>query len=262
MIEVRELSKRFAEKEAVRGISFRAAPGEITGLLGPNGAGKSTTIKMIVGALAPTAGSVLVCGHDVAEEPLAAKRRFGYVPESGAMYQTLTPHEYLSLVAELHDLPRETAAERIEQLLGAFQVGDAVSRQIAALSKGTRQKVLIASALLHDPDVVLFDEPLNGLDVNAALTFRRLVEGMAERGKTIVFCSHILDVVERLCGRVILMDAGRIAADGATADLLAGAAQTTLEGVFQSLTRRGEADRLVGDFLDALDAGHARSLTH
>lgn len=259
MIEVHDLSKRYADKLAVAGVSFTIRPGQITGLLGPNGAGKSTTIKMLVGILAPTSGRIEICGHDLALDPLAAKRRMGYVPDSGALYQTLTPHEYLALVAELHEMPRAEAAERIEQLLSAFQLTDAATKQIVALSKGMRQKTLIASALLPDPDVLLLDEPLSGLDVNAALTFRRLLEGLASRGKTIVFCSHILDLVERLCSRVILLNEGRIVADEATAELIARSTQPTLEGVFQSLTRRDDADKHVSAFLDAVGTPPAGS---
>ncbi len=253
VIRVRDLVKTFDGREAVRGVSFDVEPGQITGYLGPNGAGKSTTVKMITGVLRPTSGSIEVCGHDVASEALEVKRRIGYVPEAQALYTSLTPNEYFSLLAELHGLEQRHAAERVRQLMEAFALTDACDRLIETLSKGMRQKVLLSGALLHDPDVVLFDEPLNGLDVNAALTFRRIVEGLAERGKTILYCSHILDVVERLCTRVIVLDQGRVVADAPTAQLLAGHPSHRLEAVFQELTRRGDADAWVGQFLDAVD---------
>jgi ABC-2 type transport system ATP-binding protein len=236
MIEVRNLVKHYGSQEALRGVSFTVRPGEITGYLGPNGAGKSTTLKILTGLLRPTAGQVLIAGHDVTVAPLEVKRRIGYVPESAALYSSLTPHEYLSLVAELHHLDRPTAAERIAYLFNEFQLVPAADRQIDALSKGMRQKVLLSGAFLHDPEVFLFDEPLNGLDVNAALTLRRLIESLAARGKTILYCSHILDVVERLCRRVIVLHQGELVADDTTAKLLAASPTGTLEAVFQALT--------------------------
>ncbi len=252
MIRVRDLVKSFDGKQAVQGVSFDVEPGQITGYLGPNGAGKSTTVKMITGVLRTTSGSIEVCGVDVLQQPLEAKRRIGYVPESQALYTSLTPNEYLSLVAELHDMDRGYAAERIRQLTEAFGLTESVDRLIETFSKGMRQKVLLIGALLHDPDVLLLDEPLNGLDVNMALTFRRILEGLAERGKTILFCSHILDVVERLCTRIIVLDQGRVVADAPTRELLEGHPAHRLESVFQDLTRRGDADEWVGQFLDAV----------
>jgi ABC-2 type transport system ATP-binding protein len=240
VIEVRNLVKHYDGKEALRGISFTVRPGEATGYLGPNGAGKSTTVKILTGLLRPTDGQALICGHDVSQAPLEAKRRVGYVPESAALYTSLTPNEYLSLVAELYHLDRAAAAERIDYLLGAFEAAEVADRPIETLSKGQRQKVLITSALLHDPDVLLLDEPLSGLDVNAVVTFRRLVENLVQRGKTVLFCSHLLDVIERLCPRVLVIDKGVIVADDATAKLLAGHPGGTLEQVFQALTRPGQ----------------------
>jgi ABC-2 type transport system ATP-binding protein len=252
VIEVRDLVKQYNTKEAVRRVTFTVQPGEATGYLGPNGAGKSTTVKILAGLLQPTEGQVKVCGFDLAQAPLEVKRRIGYVPESAALYTSLTPHEYLSLVAELYALDRTTAAERIEQMLQAFEITEVADRQIETLSKGQRQKVLLIGALLHDPEVLLLDEPLNGLDVNAVLTFKDLLEGLIARGKTVLFCSHILPVIERICPRVIVIDKGRVVADEATSRLLAGNPKGTLEAVFQDLTRSAQADADVRDVLAAL----------
>jgi ABC-2 type transport system ATP-binding protein len=249
VIEVRNLVKSFGDKDAVKGISFTIHPGQATGYLGPNGAGKSTTVKIIAGVLQPTAGEVKVCGFDVVKQPLEVKRRIGYVPENAALYDTLSANEYLSLVAELYQVDRATAALRIGQLLDAFELLPAADQQIETLSKGMRQKVLLIGALIHDPPVILLDEPLNGLDVNAAMTFRRLLERLLQNGKTLLFCSHILEVIERLCGRVIVIDRGRIVADDLTAKLLAGHPQGTLEAVFQSLTHSNQSDDSVRDLL-------------
>ncbi|MEW4455571.1 ABC transporter ATP-binding protein [Bremerella sp. JC817] len=237
MIEVVNLVKTFGSNTALQGINFTVRPGEATGCLGPNGAGKSTTLKILAGLVRPNSGEVRICGHDLLTEPLEVKRRIGYVPETAAMYSGLTANEYLSLVAELYHLDREKAADKIRTLLEGFQLTEAADRQIDALSKGMRQKVLISSALLHDPDVLIFDEPLNGLDVNAALTFRRLVEGLIDQGKTVLYCSHILDVVERLCSRVIVLHHGQIVADDQTKTLLSSTPKGSLEAVFQELTR-------------------------
>lgn len=257
VIKVCDLAKSYGATEAVCGVSFEVRPGEITGYLGPNGAGKSTTVKMMTGVLKPTSGSVEVCGHDMANSALDAKRCIGYVPENQALYTSLTPNEYLSLVAELQGLERAHAAERMRQLTEAFGIVDVGDTLMESFSKGMRQKVLLTAALLHDPDVVLFDEPLNGLDVNAALTFRQIVEGLAERGKTVLYCSHILDVVERLCTRIIVIDHGRIVADDQTQALLSGHPSGRLEAVFQDLTRREGSDEWVGNLLNAIDARKA-----
>ncbi len=253
MIEVSQLTKRFEEHVAVDDVSFSIQPGEITGYLGPNGAGKSTTVRMLTGMLRPDSGRVSVCGFDMADQPLEVKRRIGYVPESAEMYPTLTANEYLSLVSELHDLNRAAARERIGDLLEAFGIAAAANRQIGQLSKGMRQKVLLTSALIHNPKVLLLDEPLNGLDVNSVLTFRRILEGLAGRGTTILYCSHILDVVERLCQRVIVIDAGKVIADSPTRELVEQSKEGTLEAVFRSLTKHTEDDPEVGAFLSALD---------
>lgn len=258
MLEVRNLGKTFDDNTAVDDVSFSIGAGEIVGYLGPNGAGKSTTVKMITGLLQPDRGQISVSGFDFVEQPLEVKRRIGYVPESAAMYDSLTPNEYLSLVAELHALDREEARQRMHDLLTAFGIADAVNKQITNLSKGMRQKVLLVSALLHNPEVLLLDEPLNGLDVNSVLTFRRILTGLVERGAAVLYCSHLLDVVERLCGRIVLIDNGRVIADESTATLIERTSKGTLEAVFQSLTRNHEDDPEVNAFLAALDGEGAQ----
>jgi ABC-2 type transport system ATP-binding protein len=237
VIELVDVGKAYGTKQAVRGVSFTARPGEATGYLGPNGAGKTTTIKMIAGLIRPSQGEVRVCGFDVTMSPLEVKRRIGYVPESAALYDTLTPNEHLSLMAELHGLERAAAARRIGELLASFALREAADQPIESLSKGMRQKVLLSAALLHDPEVLLLDEPLNGLDVASILTFRKIIATMLERGKTILYCSHILDVIERVCARVVVINQGQIVADDTTANLLARRPEGTLESVFQALTR-------------------------
>jgi ABC-2 type transport system ATP-binding protein len=252
MIEVTQLRKSFDDRGVLHGIDFVVRPGEAVGYLGPNGAGKSTTVKILAGLLRADSGRVSIAGYDMAAQPLECKRRIGYVPESAALYHTLTPHEYLSLVSELYHLDRASAADRIAHLLLAFQVAEAADRPIETLSKGMRQKVLLSAALVHDPEVLLLDEPLGGLDVHAVMTFRRIIEKLLDRGRAILFCSHILEVVERLCSRVLVIDQGRMVADDTTANLLSSQPSGTLEAVFQALVRSRNGAQETQALLDAL----------
>ena len=238
MIALQQLSKSYGAQPAVRDISLEIPTGQLVGLLGPNGAGKSTTIKMLTGMLLPTSGTAQVEGHDIVRDPLEVKRIVGYVPESGAVFEALTAREYLRFVAALYSIPEAEADRRIDRFAAFFDLApaDLGGKPLSAFSKGMRQKVVITSALLHNPKIVFFDEPLNGLDANAALSFKTLITSLARDGKTIVYCSHILDVVERVCERVIIIHEGRIVADGTVQALREQAGAATLEGVFNKLT--------------------------
>ena len=255
MLRVTNLVKTFGEKTAVDGVSFEIPAGQIVGYLGRNGAGKSTTVKMITGMLKPDSGQIEICGKDLVTDPVGVKQQLGYVPETADMYPTLTTNEYLSLVAELHAINPAHARQRIADLLETFSVTEAANRQISQLSKGMRQKVLITSALIHDPKVLLLDEPLNGMDVNSVLAFRRLLKGLAERGAAVLYCSHILDVVERLCDRVVLIQNGKVLTDSSTKELLTSSKDGTLEDVFRSLTGDSDESEDVNAYLKALDGG-------
>ena len=238
MIRIQNLVKRYGEQEAVRGISLEIPSGQLVGLLGPNGAGKSTTLKMLTGMLPPTAGTAEVEGWEVTRDPLEVKRVVGYVPESGALYETLTALEYLNFVAALYHIPEPEADARIARFARFFDLDAEIgsNKPLSAYSKGMRQKVVITSALLHGPRVVFFDEPLNGLDANAALSLKTLITSLAREGKTIVYCSHILDVVERICPRVVIVYQGRVVADGSVPELEERTGEPTLERVFNKLT--------------------------
>ena len=238
MIRLRELTRYYGTKPAVLGLNLEIPTGQLVGLLGPNGAGKSTTVKMLTGMLEPTRGLAEVFGIDVARDPLAVKRIVGYVPESGAVFEMLTGWEYLDLVAALYQLPPDEAATRILRFAEFFDLTEATLRgaQLATYSKGMRQKVVITAALLHNPRVVFFDEPLNGLDANAALRFKTLIATLAREGKTIVYCSHLLDIVERVCERIVIVHEGRLVADGSLAALQARTGEQSLERIFNRLT--------------------------
>ncbi|HKQ56770.1 MAG TPA: ABC transporter ATP-binding protein [Candidatus Eisenbacteria bacterium] len=238
MIRLSQLSKSYGTQQAVRGLDLEIPTGQLVGLLGPNGAGKSTTIKMLTGMMAPTSGTAEVEGFDINRDPLEVKRVVGYVPESGALFEALTAQEYLRFVASLYHIEEGEAQIRIARFAAFFDLdADTLAdKPLSAYSKGMRQKVVITSALLHNPKVVFFDEPLNGLDANAALSFKTLITSLARDGKTIVYCSHILDVVERVCERVVIIHEGRLVADGTAAQLREQAGEPTLERVFNKLT--------------------------
>ncbi len=238
MITLHNLTKEFGPQVAVDQINLQIPDGQLVGLLGPNGAGKSTTIKMLTGMLLPTSGTARINGLDVVNDSLNVKRIVGYVPETGAVFESLTAWEYLHLVAALYHIPENEAKERIERFGEFFELSTNTlqDKQLSAYSKGMRQKVVITSALLHNPKIVFLDEPLNGLDANAALSLKTLITSLAREGKTIVYCSHILDVVERICERVVIIHQGSIVADGTVPQLLEQTGQKSLEHVFNKLT--------------------------
>ena len=250
MIVLHQLTKRFGAQVAVAGLSFEVPAGQIVGFLGPNGAGKSTTLKMLTGMIEPTDGTATVCGFDLRRETLEVKRRVGFVPESGAVFESLTGLEYLEMVAALYGIPEEHARERIRQFIAFFDLSfeTLTDKLLGAYSKGMRRKVVITAALLHNPPVVFFDEPLDGLDANAAVGFKALIQTLAREGKTIVYSSHVLDVVERVCDRVIIIDKGRVLVDGRPDELVAAGNAGTLERLFTQLTGGGELERRAEDF--------------
>ena len=236
-VEVEGLARSFGAVKAVTDVSFTIRAGEIVGYLGPNGAGKSTTLKVLAGIIRPSRGTVRVAGFDVEEAPLEVKRRIGYVPETGAVYETLTPFEQLSLIGDLHGIPADLLADRMESHLRRFEVLDRIYEPMSTFSKGMRQKVVLTGALLNDPEVLFLDEPLSGLDVHATLIVKEILQERIARGLTVFYSSHILDVVERIASRVIVIHQGRIVLDDAVAAVLARSGDASLEEVFRSLTR-------------------------
>ena len=250
MISLDRLTKRFGTQTAVDGISFEIPAGQIVGFLGPNGAGKSTTLKMLTGMIEPTSGTATLCGYDLRTNIIEVKRRVGFVPESGAVFESLTGLEYLEMVAALYGIPREAARERTKQFMSFFDLSfeTLTDKLLGSYSKGMRRKVVITAALLHNPPVVFFDEPLDGLDANAAVGFKTLIQTLAREGKTIVYSSHILDVVERVCHRVIIIDKGKLLVDGAPHELVAAHDADTLERLFTHLTGGTELERRAEDF--------------
>jgi ABC-2 type transport system ATP-binding protein len=253
MLEARALTKRFGGTLAVDKVSFSVRRGEIVGYLGPNGSGKSTTLNIVVGLLEATSGSVTLDGRTLTEDPRGYQRKLGYVPEEPYLYTHLTATEYLTLIARLRQLQPTAIETKVLELLRLFQLHDSRYSTMAAFSKGMRQRVLLAAALLHNPDLLILDEPFAGLDVNAGLLFRALLGMLAAEGRMILFSTHRFDMVEKLCSRVVMLSSGRIvAADDVAA--FAAAGKPSLEDTFCRVTRQPDFVPLAREILQTIRA--------
>jgi ABC-2 type transport system ATP-binding protein len=252
VLEVRGLTKRYLGRAVVCGVGFAVRPGEVLGFLGPNGAGKSTTLGMLSGLIAPSEGRVLYRGRDVHEDLVAHKARVGLVQEEPALYPYLSGPEYLRLVGRLRGLEEAMLAERIERVLELLGLPTASGPAIDAYSKGMRQKVAVAAALLHDPEILLFDEPESGLDVGSALVFRALVQALAGAGRIVVYSSHVLEIVEKVASRVLILHQGRVVADDAIDALRDSRGAPSLEAAFRRVVPTVEADAVAASLAHAL----------
>ena len=252
MIRTTHLTKHYGGKAAVSALDLHVEPGEILGFLGANGAGKSTTVKILTGLIPPTSGRAIVAGFDIEREPLEAKKRFGYVPEAPKLYESLTADAFLDIIGALYHLDAKVSRIRRNDLLGLFGLADVRHQRLREFSKGMRQKVVIAAALLHRPEVLILDEPFDGLDANAALVMKGVLREMAEHGKTILFSSHILEVVERICTRISVIDKGRLIAQGTSDDIRRQTGSATLEEAFSRLTGVRDPSSVTADILTAL----------
>jgi len=255
MLEAHRLMKRFAGVAAVNDVSFVVRGGEIVGYLGPNGSGKSTTAKILAGLLPPSAGHVRFDGRLIDHDPIEFRRRLGYVPEEPHLYPFLSGREYLELIGRLRDIPDQLLTMKIDGFLELFGLTSAADQGIASYSKGMRQKIVISAALLHDPTVVLFDEPETGLDVATTLMLRHLVRTLAARGKSILYSSHILEVVEKVCDKVIVLHQGAVVADDSIASLRTLLSRSSLEGVFSQLVIRQDPEQMARDLADVSAMG-------
>jgi ABC-2 type transport system ATP-binding protein len=238
LIEVHGLTKRYGTFGALNSLDLRVMPGEIYGLLGPNGAGKTTTLRITAGLVEPTTGSVMVSGFDTTKDPLHAKARIGYVAEIPILYESLTPRALLEFEASIRGLAADSVNRRAHQLAEAFEVASVFDTPIATLSMGTKQKVAIIAALLHQPPVLLLDEPLNSLDAKSSRILKELLSLHVERGGGVLFSTHVMEIAQRLCSRIGIIFGGRIVAEGSLDQLRARAGEkdATLEEVFMKLT--------------------------
>jgi len=252
IVDFRQVVFSYGAAEVLHEISFQLKRGEVIGLLGPNGAGKTTTLKIIAGVLAPGRGRVSVAGLPLPEQAINVKQHIGYVPEAAVLFESLTGQEFLELSGRLHDVEEDILQTRIENILESFGLTSSRLRRLESYSKGMRQKVLIAAALLHNPGLILLDEPLAGLDVNAGIMIKDLIAALAAEGRTIVYSSHVLDVVEKVCHRVLIIHNGHLIADGSADQLKASTHQSTLEEVFRKLTHSDRVDPAVARILSGL----------
>ena len=254
MLEARSLTKYYSALPAVRDLSFTLAPGGILGVLGPNGSGKSTTVSILTGLLEPSGGTVLLNGHPVRDDLLAYKSRIGYVPEEAVLYTYLTGPEYLSLVGGLRGIPQKRLQEKIDGLLTLFGLQDDVHAPMSAYSKGMRQKILISAALLHDPAIIILDEPNSGLDVTTALVLRRLVQRLAAEGRMVVYSSHVLEIVEQVATDVLILHDGHVVAHDSVSRLRELMKLSTLEEVFRNLVIATDLDGVAADIVAVMKA--------
>lgn len=256
-LEVRHLTKKYRRVPVVNDVSFSVRDGEITGYLGPNGSGKSTTVKMLMGLVEPTSGEILLNGVDVRRDFIAFKRRLGYVPEEAHVYPALTGMEYLQLMGRLREMPEAAVNEKANELLKLFSLYLHRHAPLASYSKGMKQRVLVSAALLHDPDILIFDEPLSGLDVSSALLFKHLVNELASRGKIILYISHVLEVVERICAKVVIIYKGQIKAEDSVDRLRDLMHLPSLEEIFTQLVQHEDMEVVARDIAEVIGRGAA-----
>ena len=254
MLEIQNLSRRYGALYAVQDISFTVRAGEILGLLGPNGSGKSTTVKMLTGLLKPTTGAIRLDEDDIFAGLSAYKSILGYVPEEPHLYSYLTGPEYLQLVGRLRGIPEPVLNDKIESFLRLFDIYDDRYQTLSSYSKGMRQKILIASAVLDDPRVVVLDEPFSGLDVSAARVLKAFVRALADEGKIIVFSSHVLEVVEQVCSRVVILKDGRAVGQDEVSNLRNTLQLPSLDAVFAALVQEERVEERVNGLLATMRA--------
>ena len=254
MLALRHVSKSFRSIPAVVDVSFVARAGEITGYLGANGSGKSTTFKMITGLIELGSGEIFFDGKPIADDWMTFKRRMGYVPEEPYLYSHLSGLEYLTMVGQLRELPPSQTAPRIDGLLRLLSLHGDRHVPISSYSKGMRQKVLLSAALLHNPDLILLDEPFSGLDVGTGLILRSLIQELAARGKVVLFSSHELEMVERVCSHVVILHRGKVVADDSISNLRTLMSAPTLEAIFSQLAVEQDTAAISRDMADLIQA--------
>ena len=252
MLEARGLTKYYSAITGVRDVNFRIEPGTVLGLLGPNGSGKSTTVGMLTGLLEPSGGTVTLNGADIRTDLIAYKRGLGYVPEEAQLYTWMSGAEYLTFSARLRGLPARVSAPRIDALLSIFGLQTDRDAPMSAYSKGMRQKILLSAALVHNPSIVILDEPCSGLDVGTTLVIRSLIQRLAASGRILIYSSHELEMVEKVCSEVLILRDGRVAAHAATAAIREQVHAASLEDAFRALVFTTDVDAVAGEIVEAI----------
>ncbi len=250
MIEAINLIKYFDRKLVLDNISFSVRKGEICGYIGPNGAGKTTTIKILTGIIKPTSGTAYIDGINVRENPNDVKKIIGYVPESGAIFETLTPTEFLTFIGRIYGMSETEINKNIFELMEIFEIYEYRNEPMLSFSKGMKQKIVLISALMHNPKVLFLDEPLNGLDANAIKVFKEIIKKLAQNGRTVFYSSHLLDVIEKICDKLIIINRGKITASGTIEEILKTANTTNLSDAFSKLTESAEQVERIQNFIN------------
>jgi ABC-2 type transport system ATP-binding protein len=252
MLEAVALTKRYASLPAVQDVSFCLQPGQVLGCLGPNGSGKSTTVKMLIGLLDPTLGQVLFHGEDIRKDLVGYRKRLGYVPEEPNLYPYLTGREYLEMVGTLRGMPASRLTAKIDALLELFSLYSSRHSSIASYSKGMRQRILLIAALMDNPEILIFDEPLSGLDVTSALVLKNLIKTLGQQGRAIFYCSHVLEVVEQVCSHLLILRKGNVIACDTTAAIQNDIEHRSLERTFMHLVEEVDAEKITSDIVSVM----------
>ncbi|WP_142413588.1 ABC transporter ATP-binding protein [Hathewaya massiliensis] len=253
VIEIKDLKMNFGSKEVLKGVNLKVHKGEIIGYIGPNGAGKSTTVKIMLGIFGGYEGSIKIFGEDILKDDGTYKKRIGYVPEIAELYDSLTAKEYLNFVGQLYGMEPSDVECKSKKLMDILGIGHAYGSRISSYSKGMKQKVLIISSLLHNPDILFLDEPLSGLDANSVMIIKEILSMLSAKGKTIFYSSHIMDVVEKISSRIVLLNNGNVVADGSFNDLKDKCSEGTLEEIFNQLTGFKEHKSLAENFTSIIE---------
>jgi len=252
MLEARHLTKYFNRKPVVKDVSFIIRPYEIVGYLGPNGAGKSTTVKMLVGLIKLSTGEVLFEGHPIGKQIIEFRKRLGYVPEEALLYSHLSGREYLQLAGRLRSMPEDGLNPKIDELLRLFSLSNSRHSPISSYSKGMKQKIMMIAAVIHNPDILILDEPLSGLDVSSILIVRSLLKSLAAQGRTILYSSHVLEVVEKICSRVLVIHKGSIVADDSVENLRQLMQVPSLEEIFTQLVQHENTEQIAQQMVEVV----------
>lgn len=253
VISIRDLKMSYGSKQVLSGINLTIPRGQIIGYIGPNGAGKSTTVKIMLGILQDYEGEVRILGEDISSGSIEYKKKIGYVPETAEIYDSLSAQEYLTFIGELYGLDFETVDQKARKLMSLFGIEGSYESRISSFSKGMKQKVLIIASLLHNPELIFLDEPLSGLDANSVLVLKEIMTELAKQGKTIFYSSHIMDVVEKISDRIIMISGGTIVADGSFNDLKTQCSQGSLEDIFNQLSGFSEHKEIASEFIGVVE---------
>lgn len=256
VIEIRNLNKSYGSNQVLKDINLDIYKGDIIGYIGANGAGKSTTVKIMLGLVGEYSGDIKILGNDIKDGDISYKSKIGYVPETAEMYENLTAREYLTFIGELYGMEYEEVNIKAERLMSLFNIKEVYDNRMTSYSKGMKQKVLIISSLLNDPDILFLDEPLSGMDANSVMVFKEVLAELAKEGKTIFYSSHIMEVVEKLSNRIILINDGGIVADGSFEELKSKSLSGSLESIFNELTGFNQHEAIAKEIVASLKRGN------